>query len=280
MNNIKIVTDSTSDLSNAEIDELNIHVIPLSITIDGETFLDRVDITPNVFLEKMKHAAELPKSSQPAVGEFVKLYDELGRDGSEVLSIHMTGKMSGTVEAAKTAASMSETKVTVVDSLFISKALSFQVKEAADMVRSGKTVAEIVKSLEAIRSNSKLYLVVDTLENLAKGGRIGKSRAMIGSLLNIKPITMLQDGELLPVTKVRNHSQAIKYLIKQFSEDIEGKTIKGVGLAHADGYELAMKIKNKIEEITGFDKVEIEDTTPVISTHAGLGAVGFMYYTN
>ncbi|MEK3886107.1 DegV family protein [Bacillus sp. FSL K6-3431] len=278
MNKIKIVTDSTCDLSKSEIDKLNIHVIPLSITIDGETYLDRVDITPKTFMQKMKLSAELPKSSQPAVGEFIKLYDALGEDGSEVLSIHMTGKMSGTVEAARTAASMSKSKVTIIDSLYISKALAFQVEKAVNLVKEGKTVHDIIESLETVRNNTKLYLVVDTLENLVKGGRIGKGRAMIGSLLNIKPITMLEDGELSPVAKVRNQPQAIKYLIKQFSEDIEGKTIKSVGLAHANGLEFAMKIKKIIEELTGFDKVEIEDTTPVIGTHAGPGALGFMYY--
>ncbi len=278
MNKIKIVTDSTCDLSMSEIDALNIHVIPLSVTINGETYLDRIEITPKTFMQKMKLSPELPKSSQPAIGEFVKLYDELGEDGSEVLSIHMTGKMSGTVEAARAAAKMSKTKVTVVDSLFISKALAFQVKRAVSLVNEGKQVNDIIEELHDVRSNTKLFLVVDTLENLAKGGRIGKSKAMIGSLLNIKPIAMLEDGELSPVAKVRNQSQAIKFLIKQFTEDIEGKTIRSVGLAHANGLELALKVKHKIEELTGFEMVEIEDTTPIIGTHAGEGAIGFMYH--
>ena len=280
MRKIKIVTDSTSELSKTEIEELNIHVIPLSLSINGETYLDRVDITPQAFMEKMKQSSELPKSSQPAVGEFLKLYDELGSDGSEVLSIHMTGKMSGTIESARSAAKMSKSIVTVVDSKFISKALAFQVRAAAKMVQSGQAMNEIIEKMDQIRSNTKLFVVVDTLDNLVKGGRIGKGKALIGSLLNIKPIALIEQGEYSPVARVRSQSQALKYLLKEFVEDIKGKTIQGVAVSHADGHELAMKLKAKVEELTGYDKVEIADTTPVISTHTGPGAIGFTYYTD
>ncbi|MBS4217378.1 DegV family protein [Bacillus sp. FJAT-49711] len=279
MRKIKIVTDSTCDLSKEEVKQLNIHVIPLSITIQGETYLDRVDITPKEFMEKMKASEELPKSSQPAVGEFLKLYDELGEDGSEILSIHLTGKMSGTVDSARAAAKMSDSKVTIIDSLFISKALAFQVREAAKMSDEGKTMEEILTSIEKVRLGTKLYVVVDTLENLVKGGRIGKGKAMIGSLLNIKPIALLDEGEYSPVAKVRSKAQAVKYVIKQFMDDINGKTLKSLCIAHADGLELAYLCKEKVEELTGFMNIEICDTTPVISTHTGAGAIGFMYYT-
>ncbi|RIW28495.1 DegV family protein [Bacillus salacetis] len=279
MTEIKIVTDSTVDLSKDEIEKYGIHVVPLSISIEGETYLDRVDITPKEFLEKMKDSSELPKSSQPPAGEFVQLYDELGSDGSTVLSIHMTGNMSGTVRSAETAAEMSTSNVKVIDSRFISKALSFQVIEAAKMAADGKSLEDILAKLDHIRSETNLFVVVDTLENLVKGGRIGKGRALIGSLLNIKPIASLAGGEYTPVTKVRSHSQVVKYLAAQFVEDVKGKTIRGVGLVHADGLDLAQKLRSRIIELTGFDAIEIEETTPIISTHTGAGAIGFMYYT-
>jgi DegV family protein with EDD domain len=279
MKGIKIVTDSTVDLSKEEIEKYGIHVVPLSISIEGETFLDRVDITPKVFMEKMKNSNELPKSSQPPAGEFAKLYDELGSDGSTVLSIHMTGNMSGTVRSAESAAEMSSSNVLVIDSRFISKALAFQVIEAAKMAAEGKGLEEILTRLEHIRSETNLFVVVDTLENLVKGGRIGKGRALIGSLLNIKPIASLDGGEYTPVTKVRSHSQVVKYLAAQFVEDVKGKTIRGVGLVHADGMDLAQKLRSRLIELTGYDAIEIVDTTPIISTHTGAGAIGFMYYT-
>ncbi len=277
---IKIVTDSTVDLTDEVVKELDIHVVPLSISIDGETYLDRVDLSPLSFIEKMKSSKELPKSSQPPAGSFVELYDELGKDGSSVLSIHMTGNMSGTVRSAESAADMSSSDVTVVDSRFISKGLAFQVIEAAKLAKAGKSMQQILEAIEEIRSNTKLFVVVDTLENLVKGGRIGKGRAMIGSLLNIKPIASLEGAEYTPVAKVRSHSQVVKYLTAQFVEDVKGKTIRGVGLVHADGLNLAQSLKAKIIEKTGYDQIDITPTTPIISTHTGIGAIGFMYYTD
>ncbi|MEH7387214.1 DegV family protein [Bacillus sp. JJ1521] len=278
MTKVKIVTDSTADLSEELVKELGISVVPLSITIDGETFLDRVDITPREFLTKMKQATELPKSSQPAVGHFVELYDQLGRDGSEIISIHMTGGMSGTVASAENAARMSESKVTVIDSMYISRALAFQVIEAAKMANAGQALDEIVKRIEEIRENSTLFVTVDTLENLVKGGRIGKGKAFIGSLLNIKPIASLQDGVYTPVSKVRSHAKIVKYLSEKFAEDVSEKTIKGVAIAQVDAAELAENLKDAIKKLTGYADVDIVETTPVISTHTGPGAIGFMYY--
>ncbi|MFT4414112.1 DegV family protein [Fredinandcohnia humi] len=278
MANVKIVTDSTVDLSDKVIQELMIEVVPLSITINGETFLDRVDITPQEFLEKMKHSPELPKSSQPAVGHFVEIYNKLASDGSEIISIHMTGGMSGTVASAENAAQIADAKVTVIDSRFISRALAFQVIEAATMAKQGKSVDAIVKRIDEIRQHTKLFVTVDTLDNLVKGGRIGRGKAMIGSLLNIKPIASLDDGVYTPVTKVRSHTKIVKFLSEQFAEDVRGKTIKGVGLVHANAHELATNIKEAIRNLTGYTNIEIADTTPVISTHTGPGAIGFMYY--
>lgn len=278
MTKIKIVTDSTCDLNADVIEKMGIIVVPLSISINGENYLDRVDITPEVFIKKMKAAPELPKSSQPPAGEFLKVYDRLGNEGYEVISIHMTGGMSGTVRSAESAAQMTSASVNVIDSRFISKGLAFQVLEAVKMASEGKTVGEILERLTVIREQTRLFVVVDTLENLVKGGRIGKGRAMIGSLLNIKPIASLEGGEYTPVSKARSHSQVVKYLNNQFVEDVKGKTIKGVGLVHADGFELASRLKAAIKDSTGYDDIEIADTTPIISTHTGVGAIGFMYY--
>ncbi|RDI43076.1 DegV family protein [Falsibacillus pallidus] len=278
MSSIKIVTDSTVDLTKEEIEEWGINVIPLSISINNETFLDRVEITPKTFLEKMKHSKELPKSSQPPIGKFVEMYDHLGSDGSQILSIHMTGNMSGTVRTAESAAEMSKSSVTVVDSRFITRGLAFQVLEAAKMAKDGKNMESILERLKTIRESTHLYVVVDTLENLVKGGRIGKGKALLGSLLHIKPIASLEGGEYSPVAKVRSYSQVVKFLSKQFVNDIAGKTIKAAAIMHADNMELAQALKSKIMEVTGYEGVYIDDTTPIISTHTGPGAIGFIYY--
>ncbi|MDH2450968.1 DegV family protein [Priestia megaterium] len=278
MAKIKVVTDSTIDLTLEEAEKYGIEMIPLCINIDNETYLDRVELTPTDFIEKMKNSKELPKSSQPAIGSFVEVYKRLVSEGYDVISIHMTGGMSGTVRAAESAAQMVEGTITVVDSMYITKALSFQVFEAVKMIEDGHTVEEIITRLEEVRQNTNLFVVVDTLENLVKGGRIGRGKGLIGSLLNIKPIASLADGVYTPVAKVRSHSQIVKFLTKQFEEHTEGKSIKGVGLVHADGFGLASKLKESIVKARGYTQFSIEDTTPIISTHTGIGAIGFMYF--
>ncbi|MGG2092341.1 DegV family protein [Bacillus sp. S13(2024)] len=278
MPKIKIVTDSTADLSQDVIEKYDIHVIPLSISVNGQTYLDRVDLQPDEFIEEMEKSEELPKTSQPAVGSFVELYDRLGEDGSEVLSIHLTNGLSGSVATAGSAATMTNTKVTVVDSLLITHALGYQVIEAAKMAQEGRSLEDILKRVEEVRKNTRLFVVVDTLENLVKGGRIGKGKAMIGSLLNIKPIASVEDGVLNPITKVRSQGQVVKTLAKIFEEDIAGKTVKAVAIPHAKALPLAQKMKEAVEKISGFTQSEIFFTTPVISTHTGVGAIGFSYF--
>ncbi len=279
MSKIKIVTDSTMDMTIEKADQLGVVVVPLSVTINGETYLDRVEIQPAEFMETMKSLEELPKSSQPSTGTFLEVYDRLGDEGYEVISIHMTGKMSGTVRSAESAAQMTKTKVTVVDSEFISIALQFQVREAAQMAKQGKSLEEILNRLDSVRQNSRLYIMIDTLENMVKGGRIGKGKAFIGSLLNIKPIASLEGAEYNPVAKVRSHSQVVKWMAKKFAEDIKGKTVKGVGIVHAEAHGLASKVKESVIELTGYQDITVDYTGPTISTHTGPGAIALMYYT-
>jgi DegV family protein with EDD domain len=278
MSKIKIVTDSTVDLPEAVLKKYGIEVVPLTVTINGNTFLDGEGLNPADFINMMKNSEELPKTSQPSAGAFLHLYDQLGADGYEVISIHMTEKMSGTVRSAETAADMTKTRVTVIDSQFISKALSFQVKEAAIMAMEGKCREDILDRIDKIRANTRLYIMVDTLDNLVKGGRIGKGRAFLGSLLNIKPIASLEGAEYHPITKVRSYSQVVKFLINQFTEDVTGKMILGVGIAHAEAKELSGKIKETIIERTGFNAIDMGYTNSIVCTHTGPGAVALMYY--
>ncbi|MCP1144569.1 DegV family protein [Lysinibacillus endophyticus] len=278
MGRIHIVTDSTCDLSTEEIMEYDIKVVPLTIQIDDKTYVDGQDLQPDSFLQLMKNSKELPKSSQPAPGKFKELFDELGKNGDQIISIHMTGSMSGTYDSARQAAEMTDSDVTVIDSRYIAIALAFQLREAIKLRDQGATVEQIVARLNEVRKNTRLFVVVDTLENLIKGGRIGKGKGMIGSLLNIKPIATLDDGSYTPVSKARSHKQVVKYLFEQFLEDTKGKTVKAVGISHADGLATMGNLLKELIESTGFNGVEIKFTSPIISTHTGPGAIGFMYF--
>ncbi|SER40338.1 DegV family protein [Salisediminibacterium halotolerans] len=276
--NVKIVTDSTLDLTGEEINELNISVVPLTVTMQGQSYLDGVDITSKQFSAFLNENEEIPQSSQPSVGQFLKVYDEAGQDGSKVLSIHMSSGMSGTYASAVQAAELTETDVQVIDSGFISVALGFQVREAAQLANSGENRENIVARLNHIKENTSLYIMVDTLDYLVKGGRIGRGRAFLGSLMKIKPIASLDDGVYTPASKVRTHMQMIKFMKNKFQEEAAGKTVKGIGIAQVDAEPLAEQLKSAIADISGFEDISIVETTPIVSTHTGPGALALMYY--
>ncbi|MCQ6559787.1 DegV family protein [Paenibacillus mendelii] len=277
---IRIVTDTTAELSQFIIDQYNITVIPLQVTINEETFIESNDVSTLAFIGKMKASKQLPLTSQPSIGTFLETYDRLGENGDSVLSIHMTSGMSGTYTTACSAAEMSETRVETFDSQMMSQALGFQVIEAAVMAKQGASIVEIKARLTQMIQHTTLFVVVDSLEHLAKGGRIGRGQELIGSILNIKPIAMLQDGVYTPVYKVRTRSQLVKKLMGHFEEETRGRTIRGIGISHADNPSLAEQLKQEIEKVSGFMSTWIKLTTPVISSHTGPSAIGFSYYTD
>lgn len=278
MGKIHIVTDSTCDLTKEEIKQHNIHVVPLTIQIDGKLYTDGVDVTPESFIQLMRESKELPKSSQPAPGKFKELYDELRRDGDQIISIHMTGSMSGTVQSAAQAAQMTDSDVTVVDSRYLAWALSFQLREAIRLRDAGATVEEIVARIDEVRANTRLFVVLDTLENMVKGGRIGKGKSVVSSLLNIKPIGHLDIGEVTICAKPRSYKQVVKFLYNSFVEDTKGKTVKGIGLSHANSLQtMGNPLMEQLNEL-GETNIDVAYTSPIISTHTGEGAIGFMYF--
>ncbi|MCM3547894.1 degV family protein [Niallia circulans] len=281
MANIKIVTDSTCDIDKQEMERLGITVVPLSIEIGGKTYRDGVDITKKEFATLLTAGGALPKSSQPPVGVFMDVYQRLLAEGEEVqvLSLHMTEALSGTVQSAQMAAAEMDGRVTVVDSHFISTALSFQVKEAAEMAAAGETMERILAEIEQIRAKTSLYIAVDTLEYLAKGGRIGKGKALLGSLLKIKPIAALKEGTYTPVATKRTYKQVVEFFTEKFHLETAGKKIGAVGIAHIEAEQLGKKIVDSLKKVRADLSVSILETSPIISTHTGPGAIALMYYT-
>ncbi|GAF20941.1 MULTISPECIES: DegV family protein [Shouchella] len=281
MTKIKIVTDSTCDIDASILQELGVTVVPLSININGKSYLDGVDLTKKEFAHMLVTSEDLPKSSQPPVGEFVRVYEELlSEPDTHVLSIHMTSAMSGTVASAQMAADECDGKVTVVDSRFISIALSFQVTRAAELANKGTSLEDILSELADIRSKTSLYIVVDTLDYLAKGGRIGKGKALLGSLLKIKPIASLQDGSYTPVATKRSQKQVLEFLTDTFAKETEEKEIKHVGVAHIEAETFSEQVLDRLRKVRQHFSSSILETSPIISTHTGPGAIALMYYTN
>lgn len=275
MTKYKIVTDSTSDLPQSFLQQHDVHVIPLNITIDQTSYTDQLDITSDEFLKRLEAGADT-KTSQPAIGQFIETYDNLGADGSKIISIHMTSQLSGTYQTAVQASHMSDSDVTVVDSQSISFGLGYQIKHLIEWTRQGLTVDEILKKIRHLQDNTKLFVVIGQLSQLIKGGRISKTKGLIGNMIKIKPIGTLIDGRLEMIHNSRTQKSVIQFLKKEVHQFIEGHQLKSIGIAHANIIEFVDKIKAQFKEEFQFDDFDVNTTTPVISNHTGQGAIGFV----
>ncbi|MGX4632399.1 DegV family protein [Carnobacterium divergens] len=280
MKKFKIVTDSSAELGPDEIKELAIHVLPLTVMIDDVVYVDGVTLQKEEFMEKMQQAKALPKTSQPPIGQFVELYDELGKDGSEVISIHMTENLSGTVNTARQAAQLSTTEVTVIDSDFTDRGLSFQVIEAARMALANADKEAILKRIDEVRANTKLYICVVTLENLVKGGRIGRLAGALSSFLNVKVMMEQVKGQLELRVRGRGMKPVNKWLVELQEKLKETPNIREVSFSYADDEEACEEIKNQFQAALPEIPMRVRLTSPIISTHAGKGAFAVMYYTD
>lgn len=275
MTKYKIVTDSTSDLPPSFLQQHDVHVIPLNITIDQTSYTDQLDITSDEFLKRLEAGADT-KTSQPAIGQFIETYNNLGSDGSKIISIHMTSQLSGTYQTAVQASHMSNSDVTVVDSQSISFGLGYQIKHLIEWTRQGLTVDEILKKIRHLQDNTKLFVVIGQLSQLIKGGRISKTKGLIGNMIKIKPIGTLIDGRLEMIHNSRTQKSVIQFLKKEVHQFIEGHQLKSVGIAHANIIEFVDKIKAQFKEEFQFDDFDVNTTTPVISNHTGQGAIGLV----
>ena len=280
MSRIIIVTDSTADLTEQEIQDFNIHVVPLNITIQDEHYLDGETITKEEFKNKMIASSELPMTAQPSIGRFVELYDELGKDGSEIISIHLMNSISGTVNAAKQAADITESTVTVVDSDFTSRSMGIIVREAAQAAKEGKSAEEVLEVIESTRQRTKLYLTVLNLDNLIKGGRISRVMGAFSNLLNIKLFLEVINGKIEIVQKGRG----LKSLQKKYDEVFEEMKacpngIQEIGIMHAGLNEFNQTQIDTLRELFPDAKFTIVMTSPIIMSHTGVDAMAVTYLT-
>ena len=280
MTNVKIVTDSSCTMEKSLRDELNIHMMPLSIMVDGVVYPDDDHLPGEKFMDMMANAKALPKTSQPPIGEFVELYDRLGEDGSEVISIHMTKGLSGTVEAARQASNLSSSKVTVIDSDFTDQGLSFQVIQAAKLAQAGAGVPEILAEIERVKQNTKLYIGISTLDNLVKGGRISRTTGLLSNIFNMKVVMDFENTELIPVAKGPGVKTFNKWFDELKSELSKIPNVRQIGISHADGLELANGFKEGLQAIFKDMDIPVLHTNPVIATHTGKNAFAIMYYTD
>ena len=281
MSRVYIVTDSTADLTEEELKQFEISIVPMNISIDDENYIDGVTITKDEFKQKMIASAELPKTAQPSIGRFVEVYDELGKNGDSVISIQMMRSISGTVDAARQAADITETNVTVVDSDFTSRSMGMIVKEAAKAAQEGKTVEEILEIVEDAKKRTTLYLTVVNLDNLIKGGRISQVMGMFSNLLNIKLFLQVINGKIEIIQKGRG----LKSLQKKYDEIFEQMKatpngIQEIGIMHAGLSDFNEGNIARVRELFPDVPLTIVTTSPIIMSHTGVDAMAITYLEN
>ena len=281
MSRVYIVTDSTADLTEEEVKQFEISIVPMNISIDDENYIDGVTITKDEFKQKMIASSELPKTAQPSIGRFVEVYDELGKNGDSVISIQMMRSISGTVDAARQAADITETNVKVVDSAFTSRSMGMIVKEAAKAAQEGKSVEEILEIVEDAKKRTTLYLTVVNLDNLIKGGRISQLMGMFSNLLNIKLFLQVIHGKIEIIQKGRG----LKSLQKKYDEIFEEMKaipsgIQEIGILHAGLSEFNEGNIARVRELFPDVPLTIVTTSPIIMSHTGVDAMAITYLEN
>lgn len=277
MASVVLVTDSTADIPLQVREKLGISMVPLKVNFGDVSYLDNITLQPAQFYEKLAAFGGLATTSQPSPADFYDVYKRLTDDGHSVISIQLSGAMSGTYQSAMIAKSMLEedADVTVIDSKSASYGYGMLVVAAAEMAQAGASKEDIIAEVHRSREELRLYFLVDTLEYLRKGGRIGKASAVLGSLLNIKPILSIdKEGTVFPFDKVRGQKRAMARIVEVLEADLKDRPVKltiAVTPGHVAGVsELAELLKQHLN-VQHYQETEIG---PVVGTHAGPGTIG------
>ena len=274
MSQVAIVTDSTADLPDEIIEEFGIHVVPLNVRIGHESFEDRVTITPAEFMQRLTTSDDFPTTSQPSVGRFQLLYNRLAEQYDEIVSIHISSKLSGTYQSATIARQSFQEDgpdIRVIDTLQASMGLGFPVIQAARLAQAGKSAAEIEASVNELLPRVHLTFLVDTLEYLRRGGRIGRAAEIVGSILKLKPILHVEEGIVVPYSRTRTRARAIQGMMELVSEI---PRIDSIALIYSSGTEDIDNISAMLAPLVPSGNFILTELSPVLSAHIGPNGIG------
>jgi EDD domain protein, DegV family len=273
-----ILTDSTCDIPKDLLKQYNISELPLTVHFGSEEYKDRVDITMEEFFEKLTSGSELPTTSQVNPSAFIDFYKQELSKGNNIISIHLSSDLSGTYQSAVIAkqALGDDSRISIVDSRNATLGLGFTVLRAAQLVKKGVDARKILEEIENYKNNIKLFIVVDTLEYLKRGGRLSGAQAMIGTMFNIKPVLTISDGKVVVVDKMRGMKKAFRRLIDLIKENGGCAPGQVIGIANAMCPETAKELKEALIEEFGDVKFIECGVGSVIATHAGPGAYGIV----
>jgi DegV family protein with EDD domain len=279
--NTAIVLDSTADFPEAGDRFVNWRVVPLYVNFGTDSFKDGVELSAREFYERLRTSPQLPTTSQPTPGDFLAAYEELGAY-ERILSIHIASNLSGTFQSAGTAAEqLGDGRVRTIDSQSASVAIAMLALAIQRRLERGTNDEEIDELVKRYLVEHGLLFTVDTLEFLARGGRIGKAKAFAGQLLNVKPILSIRDGEVLPVKRVRGNRKAFQEFVDALETNTRDEPGLRVGIAHADAPERMVELEKMVRDIRPQAQIEMETSLgAVIGAHAGPGTVGFFWFTD
>lgn len=272
---VRIVTDSTADLSPDEQRAAGITAVPLNVHFGDEVFRDRVDLSGAEFFRKLQAASQLPRTSQPSVGVFEEVFRSLTDTGDDVVAVMLSSKVSGTYNAALMAAqAVAPDRIEVIDSQSASMALGFLALEGARLAKEGADRGKVADAVRGLLPKARILCAIDTLTYLERGGRIGKARALVGSLLNFKPLITLKDGEVVPLGRARGRPQMLDKLVEMLKRDGRVTHIAVLhGAAEAEAEHLRARIAPDYPDVA----ITVTEIGPVLATHTGPGVLGITY---
>ncbi|WP_284139259.1 MULTISPECIES: DegV family protein [unclassified Virgibacillus] len=276
---VAIMTDSTAYIPAEIREEKAIHMVPLSVVFGDDVYQEEIDITTEEFYQKIKEAKELPKTSQPSIGYVTAKLEELAKEYDAVVSIHLSSGISGTYQAVVSAGKMVEgIDVYAYDSEISCMAQGFYVLEAAEMAKNNKNPAEILARLDEMKKSLRAYFMVDDLTNLQRGGRLSGAQALVGSLLQVKPILHFVDKIIVPFEKIRTRKKAINRIVGMLEEDAQDNNEIKVVFIHGNAEEAALDLQASFKARYPSAETSLSYFGPVIGTHLGEGALGVCWY--
>ena len=269
---VRIVTDSLSDITSDVAGKLGITVVPLYVRFGKEVYRDRVEMTTEEFYRRLVHDAVLPSTTQPTPNDFAEVYKNLAKETDEILVMVVSSKLSGTYQSALQARDLIKGKcrIEVIDSLTVAMSMGLIVIAAAKKAQAGASLDEVADWMRKAMPRSHLFAFFDTLKYLAKGGRIGKAQGLLGSMLSVKPILTVKDGEMAPLTRVRSMNAGLDYLYNTASGFSH---IEGLAVEHATTPDDADKLVERLSSLFPKERIYRSTISPVVGTYAGPNAL-------
>jgi DegV family protein with EDD domain len=275
---VRVVTDSTADLPKEIVEEYGIEIVPLTVRLGNTMFRDYYDVSPPQFFQMLKETDDFPRTSQPSVDEFVRTYTKLGNK-DDIVSIHISMDMSATAQSASVALQqLPDWKVKIIDSRTVSIGLGLIALEAAKAAKDGADIKEVLNLIDDLKSGTKVFFSVDSLDFLQKGGRIGRAQGFLGTMLKIKPLLAVADGFVSPVERVRGSNRLISRMVELIKEEADKYTSMKATFIYGETQEHCNNLISQLNSAVQFENLYKNYVGSVITSHAGPTAFGIGFF--